>query len=267
LSHQVASVERRLGIRLFNRTTRSVSLTEAGEALLHRVRPALREIDEALLDVDRLKSEPSGMLRLNTSEGGAERIVPLIVDFLAAYPQMRVDLVTEGRLVDIVAEGFDASLRLPDVIPQDMVSVSIGQTESFVLVASPEYLKGRAEVTTPGDLLAHDCIRARLPSGRLVDWEFERAEETINLDVSGRFIAGNTELSATAARNHAGIAYVSMRTVEDDLTTGRLVQLLPDWSEPYEGLCLYYPNRRLPSAGLRAFIDHVVSWRKRSRRT
>jgi len=263
LSHQVANVEKRLGIRLFNRTTRSVSLTEAGEALLQRVRPALNEIDAALEAVDHLRSTPSGVLRLNTSEGGAKRVLPLVLDFLSAYPDMRVDLVTEGRLVDIVAEGFDAGLRLQEIVPKDMVCIPLGQTESFVLVASPHYLQGRKAPSSPGDLLSHECIRARLPSGSLVEWELERGGEAISVDVKGRLVVGSTELSVLAARQHAGIAYVSLRSVLDDIQSGGLVKLLPDWSPPYPGIALFYPSRRLPSAGLRAFIDHVQAWRKR----
>ncbi len=265
LSHQVAAVEKRLGIRLFNRTTRSVSVTEAGAALLERVRPALIEIDAALEAVDHLRSTPSGILRLNTSEGGAVRVLPLVLDFLSAYPEMKVDLVTEGRLVDIVAEGFDAGLRLQEVVPKDMICVPLGQTESFVLVATPAYLEGRPLPASPGDLLGHECIRARLPSGALVDWELERNGEAVTVAVKGRLIAGSTDLSLLAARRDAGIAYVPLRAVEDELADGSLVQLLADWSPPYPGIALFYPSRRLPSAGLRAFIDHAAAWRKAAR--
>jgi len=265
LSHQVANVEKRVGIRLFNRTTRSVSLTEAGEALLLRVRPALNEIDAALEAVDHLRATPSGMLRLNTSEGGAERVLPLILDFLSVYVDMKVDLVTEGRLVDIVAEGFDAGLRLQEVIPKDMICVPLGQTEAFVLVASPTYLSARGRPNSPGDLLNHECIRARLPSGSLVSWELERNGEVVTPDVKGRLIAGSTDLSVLAARQHAGIAYVSLRSVQEDVDCGRLIQLLAEWTPPYPGLALFYPSRKLPSAGLRAFIDHVHGWRRASK--
>ncbi|MFC5757854.1 LysR family transcriptional regulator [Rhizobium sp. GCM10022189] len=265
LSHQVANVEKRVGIRLFNRTTRSVSLTEAGEALLQRVRPALNEIDAALEAVDHLRATPTGVLRLNTSEGGAERVLPLVLDFLASYPEMKIDLVTEGRLVDIVAEGFDAGLRLQEVVPKDMICVPLGQTESFILVASPVYLEGKTLPSSPGDLLNHECIRARLPSGSLVDWELERNGEAISVNVKGRLIAGSTELSVQAARQHAGIAYVSLRSVQEDIASGRLIQLLPEWTPPYPGIALFYPSRRLPSAGLRAFIDHAQAWRKSPR--
>lgn len=261
LSHQIASVERRVGIRLFNRTTRSVALTEAGAAFLDRVRPALADIDEALAMVDHLRDTPSGVLRLNTSEGGAERVLPLVLDYLQKYPEMRVDLVTEGRLVDIVAEGFDAGLRLPDAIPQDMVAISLGMTEAFVLVASPRYLSGR-KPATPGDLLAFECIRARMPSGKPIEWELEKDGETVRVQIGGRLTAGNSELALAAARRDAGIAYVPLRAAEEDLATGRLIQLLSEWTPPYPGLSLYYPNRKLPSAGLRAFIKHVIDARR-----
>lgn len=265
LSHQVAKAEKRLGIRLFNRTTRAVSLTEAGDALLQRVRPALNEIDAALEAVDHLRATPSGNIRLNTSEGGADRVLPLIIDFMVAYPDVSVDLVTEGRLVDIVAEGFDAGLRLQDDVPKDMVCLPLGQSEAFVLVASPSYLRGKELPASPGDLLNHECVRARLPSGKLVDWELERNGETLNVGVKGRLIVGSTDLSVSAALRHAGIAYVSLRSVEDDIEAGRLVRLLPEWTPPYPGLSLYYPSRRLPSAALRAFIDHIKTWRRSGR--
>ncbi|MCM2458162.1 LysR family transcriptional regulator [Rhizobium sp. CG4] len=262
LSHQVANVEKRLGIRLFNRTTRSVSVTEAGQALLERVRPALNEIDAALEAVDHLRVTPSGTIRLNTSEGGAERVLPLVVDFLRTYPDIKVDLVTDGRLVDIVADGFDAGLRLQEIVPKDMISISLGQTESFVLVASPNYLRGKTTPMSPGDLLQHECVRARLPSGSLVTWELEKNGESISVDVKGRLIAGSTELSVLAARQHAGIAYVALRSVRDDIDRGDLLQLLPEWTPPYPGIALFYPSRKLPSAALRAFIDHTITWRR-----
>jgi len=262
LSHQIANVEKRLGIRLFNRSTRSVSITQAGEALLSRVRPALDEIDAALEAVDHLRSTPSGTLRLNTSDGGAERALPLILDFMATYPSVQVDLVTDGKLIDIVAQGFDAGLRLQETVPRDMICVPLGQSESFVIVASPSYLEARQIPATPGDLLKHECIRARLPSGSLLPWELERNGEAVLVDVKGRLVVGNTELGATAARRHAGIAYVSLREVELDLENGALIQLLAEWTPPYPGLALYYPSRRLPSASLRAFIDHVQIRRK-----
>jgi len=262
LSHMVASLERRLGVRLFNRTTRSVAVTEAGEQFLARVQPALREIAEAVETVNRFRDTPAGLLRLNTSEGGAERILPIVLDFMVAYPEMRVDLVSEGRMIDIVAAGFDAGIRLAEAVPQDMVSVPLGIDEAMIVVGAPSYLAARGEPKAPADLFGHDCIRARLPSGAILRWEFERQGEEIRIDPPGRLTLGSPELSRQAAAAGAGLAYVSARTAAAELESGRLQQVLQDWTPPFPGLCLYYPRQRLPSAGLRAFIAHFQKVRK-----
>ncbi len=175
LSHTLASVERRLGVRLFNRTTRSVALTEAGEQFLARARPALREIGDAVDGVNRFRDTPTGLLRLNASEGGAERILPTVLSFLAACPDMRVDLVSDGRLVDIVAEGFDAGVRGAGAAPQDMVALPLGQAERFLLVASPDYLAVQAAVAGAGvACVIERAISDELASGQLTamleDW-------------------------------------------------------------------------------------------------
>jgi DNA-binding transcriptional LysR family regulator len=263
LSHSVASIEGRLGVRLFNRTTRSVSLTEAGEHFLARIQPALRDIAEAVETVNRFRDTPAGLLRLNSSEGGAERILPIVLDFLAAYPDMRVDLVSEGRLVDIVASGFDAGLRHVEAIPQEMVALSLGLDEAFIVVGAPEYLARHGVPATPADLLGHECVRARLPSGAMIRWEFERHSEGIRIEVTGRLILGSPGLSQQAAVAGAGLAYVNQRSAQADLTGGRLVQVLADWTPAYPGLCLYYPVQRLPSAGLKAFIAFFQAARER----
>jgi DNA-binding transcriptional LysR family regulator len=262
LSHAVASTERQLGLRLFNRTTRSVSVTEAGEQFLARIQPALREIADAVETVNRFRDTPAGLLRLNTSEGGAERILPTVLDFMAAYPDMRVDLVSEGRMVDIVAAGFDAGLRLAEAVPQDMISLSLGIDEAMIVVGAPSYIKGRGAPQAPADLFGHDCIRARLPSGAILRWEFERQGEEIRIDPPARLTLGSPELSLQAARAGAGLAFVTERSALADLASGRLVQVLAEWTPPFAGLCLYYPRQRLPSAGLRAFIDHFQASRR-----
>ncbi|WP_343716135.1 LysR family transcriptional regulator [Inquilinus sp.] len=262
LSHMVASLERRLGVRLFNRTTRSVAVTEAGEQFLARIQPALREIAEAVETVNRFRDTPAGLLRLNSSEGGSARILPVVLDFMAAYPEMRVDLVTEGRMIDIVAAGFDAGIRLAEAVPQDMVSVPLGIDEAMIVVAAPGYLAARGVPRAPADLFGHDCIRARLPSGAILRWEFEHQGEEIRIDPPGRLTIGSPELSQHAALAGAGLAFVSARTAAADLESGRLRQVLADWTPSFPGLCLYYPRQRLPSAGLRAFIAHFQKARK-----
>ena len=263
LSHQVAALEKRLGVRLFNRTTRSVALTEAGEHFLARIQPALRDIEEAVETVNRFRDNPAGTLKLNTSEGGALRVLPVLLDFLRRYPEMSVDLVSEGRMVDIVAGGFDAGLRLAEAVPQDMVSIPMGRDEEFAVVGTSGYFEGRPVPKVPADLLVHECVRARMPSGGIYRWEFERFGEEIRIDAPGRLTLGSHELALEAARQGAGLAYASLRSVEAELEAGSLVRVLAEWTPPFAGLCLFYPRQRLPSAGLRAFIDHFQRARKR----
>lgn len=254
LSHAIASMERRLGVRLFNRTTRSVSLTEAGEQFLARVQPALREIAGAVEGVNQFRDSPTGLLRLNASEGAAARVLPIVLDFMARYPDMRIDVVSEGRMVDIVADGFDAGLRLGEAVPQEMISLSLGIEEAMIVVGSPTYLAARGTPKVPADLFAHECIRARLPSGAILRWEFERQGEETRVDPPGRLILGSPNLSAAAAVAGAGLAYVNAQASATELASGALVQVLADWTPPFPGIALYYPRQRLPSAGLRAFI-------------
>jgi len=265
LSHQVASVERRLGVRLFNRTTRSVSLTEAGEHFLARVNPALREIADAVETVNRFRDTPAGLLRLNASDGGAERILPMVLDFMAAYPDMRVDVAVDGRLVDIVAEGFDAGVRGGGAVPQDMIALPFGVPETFMIVGSPAYFQAHGRPQAPADLLRHACIRVRMPSGALLPWEFERRGEEVRIEPPGRLVVGSPMLAVQAAVAGAGVAYVIERAMSDELASGRLVRVLDEWTPPFPGVCLYYPRQRLPSAGLAAFIEHVRTARRRER--
>ncbi|WP_298368521.1 LysR family transcriptional regulator [Azospirillum sp.] len=263
LSHAIAAMERRLGVRLFNRTTRSVSLTEAGEHFLARVQPALREIADAVETVNRFRDTPAGLLRINASEGAAKRVLPTVMEFMAAYPDMRVDLVTDGRMIDIVAAGFDAGLRLAEAVPQDMVSLPMGIDEAFAVVATPGYWERHGVPHAPADLFGHECIRVRLPSGVIARWEFEAQGEDIWIEPPGRMILGSPDLGLLAARAGAGIAYVNLNAASEDLAAGRLARVLIDWTPPFPGVCLYYPRQRLPSAGLRAFIGHFKSARRR----
>lgn len=262
LSHSIAGMERRLGVRLFNRTTRSVSLTEAGEHFLGRIHPALREIADAVETVNQFRDTPSGLLRINASEGGAERLLPIVLSFMTAYPDMRIDLASDGRMVDIVAEGFDAGVRGGDAVPQDMVALPLGIQEAYAIVASPAYFEARGVPQVPADLLQHDCIRVRMPSGALLRWEFERRGEEVRIEPPGRLVLGSINLSIQAAVAGAGVAYVIERYVADEFASGRLVRALTEWTLPFPGVCLYYPRQRLPSAGLAAFIEHFKAWRR-----
>lgn len=256
LSHAMLALERELGVRLLNRTTRSVSPTEAGEALLARLAPVLRDLDEALDAVADARGNPSGTLRINANESAARLLLKTVVPrFLKRFPGMSLDLVAEGRLVDIVEQGFDAGVRLGESIPRDMVAVRISDDLRFVVVAAPSYLAGRTPLITPDDLRSHDCIRQRLPSGKRYRWEFRKHGQEVAIDVPGVLTLDHNGLMVEAASDGLGLAYVPESTARDWLDDGRLVTVLEDWCPFIPGLCLYYPGHRHVPAGLRAFID------------
>ena len=256
LSHVIRGLEARIGVRLLHRTTRSVSATEAGQRLVERLQPVLRDLDLALAEVDRFRSRPSGTLRINSAEGPARLLLATVVPaFLHRHPEMSLDLVTEGRLVDVVAEGFDAGIRLGEAVPQDMVAVRFGGTVRFVAVASPGYLAAHHTPQTPDDLARHACIRYRLRSGRLFRWEFARHGQEMTVEVPGPLILDHVELMAEAAASGLGIAYVPERTADPFMADGRLLTVLDDWCPRIPGLFLYYPGHRQVPPGLRAFID------------
>lgn len=263
LSQAIAELEARLSVRLFNRTTRSVAPTPAGEQFVAEIAPALIAIRDAADAVNRHRATPAGMLRLNTSAGAARRILqPVIFEYLKRYPEMSVDIVTEGRLIDIVREGFDAGFRLAEQVPADMISVPLGRDERLIVVGSPAYLARRPPPATPADLLKHDCVRMRLPSGGVYRWEFEKDGEQMLVDVSGRLTLDEGGMIHEAALAGHGLAYMSEWQFERDLRDGRLVQLLADWTPSFPGLCLYYPGRRHVPAGLRALIDLIQERRR-----
>jgi DNA-binding transcriptional LysR family regulator len=256
VSHAVAMLEGRLGVRLFNRTTRSVSLTEAGEQFLARVSPALAEISGAMEGARQSTGRPAGSLRINTAEYSARTfLMPVIIDYNRLYPDVDIDLVTEGRMVDIVAEGFDLGVRILESIPQDMVAVPISREERFLVVATPDYFAAHGKPESPADLARHTCIRLRLPSGVMMRWEFERHGELTRLDPEGSLTLQSSDLVHEAAHAGLGIACLTERMVGADLASGALVPVLEEWTPPFPGLCLYYSRHRHMSAALRAFID------------
>ena len=209
-----------------------------------------------LAEVDRFRSRPSGTLRINSAEGPARLLLATVVPaFLHRHPEMSLDLVTEGRLVDVVAEGFDAGIRLGAAVPQDMVAVRFGGTVRFVAVASPGYLATHDAPRTPDDLARHACIRYRLRSGRLFRWEFARHGQEMTVEVPGPLILDHVELMADAAALGLGIAYVPERTADPSVADGRLRTVLDDWCPRIPGLFLYYPGHRQVPPGLRAFIN------------
>jgi DNA-binding transcriptional LysR family regulator len=255
LSHAVAALEARLGVRLFNRTTRSVSLSSAGERFVAEVTPALAAIREAMEGVDAQRDEPSGTLRLNTSLGAARMILgPLVLEYLRRYPKAKVEVVTEGALIDIVGQGFDAGIRLAEVVPADMIAVPINRTLRSLVLGSPAYFAGRERPRTPADLMTHQCIRARMASGAIYRWEFERHGESLTVDPPGALILDDSDLMLTAAVAGQGLTMLSETAAAPHLAEGRLEAVLKDWTPSYPGLCLYYPGRRNMPASLRAFI-------------
>ncbi|MDL2399143.1 LysR family transcriptional regulator [Rhizobium mayense] len=258
LSHAIATLEARMGVKLFNRTTRSVSLTEAGEEFLSRVGPALREISDAMEAVNQFRATPTGTLRINTAEGAARGLLmPFVLEFHRRFPDVHVDIVTEGKMIDIVADGFDAGIRIAETVPQDMVAVMLKAEERLIVTAARSYIEKRGRPETPQDLLAHDCIRLRLPSGTVYRWEFERHGQEIRLDVQGPMTLQSAELMLEAVLGGAGIGYMTERTAALGLAEGKLVHLLEDWTPPFPGICLYYPRHRHVPAGLKAFVGVI----------
>jgi len=255
LSNAVAKLEGHLGARLFNRTTRSVSLTDAGREFLERATPAVRDIHSAMEAVRSQQETPSGTLRINTFVAGAREIIsPLVLEFLRRYPKTHVDLVTEGRLVDIVADGFDLGVRRADFVPADMIAVPLGRPQRPIVVGSAAYFKQHGQPLHPADLLSHQCIRVRLPNGALLRWYFERRGQVEQMEVKGPITLDEGSLVRTAVMEGAGLGYLFDQHVREDIEARRLIQVLGDWSPPQADLCLYYPSRRNPSAALKAFI-------------
>lgn len=256
LSHAMKSLEDRLGVRLLHRTTRSVALTEAGDRLLARLAPVLEDMDAALAEACATRDVPAGTVRINAPETAAWMLVRDVVPWvLDRYPEVSVDVVTEGRFVDIVEAGFDAGVRLGETVPQDMVAVRFGCDMRFVTVASPNYLKRAGHPQAPEDLQRHACIRHRMPSGKLYRWEFEREGEPRVIDVPGRLTLNSISLMVEAALEDRGVAYVPTPAAAPYLRSGRLVTVLDEWCPPGPGVMLYYPgHRRVPSA-LQAFVQ------------
>jgi DNA-binding transcriptional LysR family regulator len=255
LSNAIRKLEASLGVRLFNRTTRSVSLTDAGRVFVEQLGPALQDIRSAMEAVRSQQATPSGTLRINAFATAAREILsPLVLEFLRRHPQVHVDLVTEGRLVDIVAEGFDLGVRVADLVPSDMIAVSLGRPQRYAVVGAPAYLETHGRPRVPPDLVNHQCIRVRLPNGALYRWRFEKRGQTVQIDANGPITLDESSLARTAVLEGVGLGFFMEQDVRADIEAGRLVRVLKDWTPPLAGLCLYYPGRRNPSAALKAFI-------------
>lgn len=261
LSHAMRNLETRLGLRLLQRTTRSVAPTEAGERLLARLSPALLDIESALDEVNTFRDSPLGTLRINAPKAAVELVLaPLVTRFLSAHPGMRVELVADDAFVDIVAEGFDAGVRFGESLQQDMVAVPLGPPQDFVVVASPGYLAAHGRPEHPSDLQQHACIRIRFPSGAFYRWEFARGAEQLEVEVDGPLATGEMCAILRAAEDGLGVAFTYTQYAAPGLASGQLVKVLEDWTAPAARLFLYYPSRKLMPAGLRAFIEMLREW-------
>lgn len=255
LSHAIGKLETNLGVRLFNRTTRSVSLTEAGRLFVGQVGPTLQDMRSALDGVRAHRETPSGTIRINAAPFAAREIMsPLVVEFLRRYPEMTIDIVTEGRLIDVVADGFDLGVRVAGLVPSDMIAVPLGRPQRHAVVGSPSYFERHGKPRVPPDLLHHICIRVRLPDGGLFRWRFEKDGEIAQLDVRGPIILDEGSLARIAVGESIGIGFFLEQDVLADIASGDLIRILEDWTPPSPGLCLYYPGRRNLSAGMRAFL-------------
>jgi len=257
LSHAVSALERRIGVRLFNRTTRSVSLTEAGEQFVASISPALKQIEDAVIAATSRQATPSGALRINASGAAALQMWPIFEEYVRRYPAVALDVATTGRFVDIVREGFDAGVRLAESVPKDMIAIPIGPRQSFAVVGSAAYFRKYPKPKSPADLKGHRCIRMRLPNGSMGRWDFERRGERFLVDVDGILTLDEPALLHKAALAGLGLAYLNLWRVQSDIKRHRLVRVLDEWTAPFEGLCLYYPGRRHVPAPLRALIDLV----------
>lgn len=263
ISTTIGSLERNLGVRLFNRTTRSVSLTDAGRTFVDQVTPALRDIRNAMDGARSQQDIPSGVLRINAFATGAREVMaPLILNYLRAYPQVHIDLVTEGKLVDVVADGFDFGIRRADLVPSDMIAVTLGRPRSYAVVASPQYIEAHGRPRAPTDLLEHACIRVRLPNGALYPWELEKNGKPSRINVPGRLTLDEASLSRIAVLEHFGLGFFMESDVRDDIKAGRLVRVLTDWTPPLAPLALYYPDRKNPSAAFRLFVAMARAFTK-----
>jgi DNA-binding transcriptional LysR family regulator len=257
LSHTVRGLEVRLGLRLLTRTTRSVSPTEAGERLLQTVGHRFEEIEAELEALSELRDKPAGTIRITAGEHAANTILwPALVKFLPRYPDIKVEISVDHKLVDIVAERFDAGVRSGEQVAKDMIAVRIGPDMRMAVVGAPAYFASRSQPKKPQDLTDHNCINLRLPTyGGLYAWEFEKSGRELKVRVEGQLTLNSTGQMLTAALAGFGLAYVPDDAARPYLAEGSLTQVLADWCPPYSGYHLYYPSRRQPSAAFALLVD------------
>jgi DNA-binding transcriptional LysR family regulator len=259
VSELVRNLETRVGVRLVERTSRSVAASPGGQRLMERLRPALDDYRAALESLNEFRSKPAGLLRLAVAPPAADFILaPVIARFLSLYPEISIDVSVDRDIVDIVAGHFDAGIRPGESIARDMIAMRISDEMPFVVVASPTYLRQHGTPTTPQELTEHVCIRLRLPSGSLAPWRFGKKRRTFEVHVDGQLTANELPIAVTAAIDGAGLIQIPHAYVAPDLAAGRLVTVLADWARPpVDGFFLYYPSRRQIRPPLSALVDYL----------
>lgn len=256
LSQTIRALEERLGLRLLTRTTRSVSPTEAGERLLRTLAPRFEEIETELTALTALRAQPAGTIRITAGEHAAISVLePALKGFLPSHPDIHVEIIVDYGLTDIVADRFDAGVRLGEQVAKDMIAVRIGPDMRMAVVGSPAYFSDRQIPVTPHDLTTHNCINMRFPTyGGLFSWEFEKEGRELNVRVDGQLVYNNLSLRINSALNGLGLAYVPEDQVLSHVKNGRLIRVLEDWSAPFAGYHLYYPSRRQTAPALSVLI-------------
>jgi DNA-binding transcriptional LysR family regulator len=257
LSHTIRELEERLGVRLLSRTTRSVAPTEAGERLLHNIGPRFDEIEAEVAAVRDLREKPAGTIRITATENASETIlVPKLAPLLRDYPDLKVEIIIDYGLADIVARQYDAGVRSGEQVAKDMIAVRIGPDMRMAVVGAPSYFRRHPEPKRPQDLIGHNCINLRLPShGGVYSWEFEKGGRELRVRVEGQFIFNATSQMLNAALAGSGLAYVPESMMQSYLAKGRLKRVLEDWCLPYSGYHLFYPSRRQSSAAFALMVD------------
>jgi DNA-binding transcriptional LysR family regulator len=257
LSQTIRGLEERLGLRLLTRTTRSVAPTEAGERLVRVMGPKFDEIDAELAALSELRDKPSGSIRITTHEHAAEAVLcPALAKLLPDYPDIKVEVVIESAMTDIVAAGYDAGIRAGEQVAKDMIAVRVGPDMRMAVVGAPGYFAMRKRPRMPQDLTAHNCINLRLPTyGGLYAWEFEKNGRELKVRVEGQLVLNSTGLMLDAALAGSGLAYLPEDQVQAHLASGRLIRVLADWCQPFSGYHLYYPSRRQPTPAFALLVD------------
>jgi DNA-binding transcriptional LysR family regulator len=256
LSHTIRELEARLGVRLLTRTTRSVSPTEAGERLIRSAGPRLEEIEAELAAISELRERPAGTIRITATEHAADAILwPRLAKLLRQFPDIKLEIVVDYGLTDIVAQRYDAGVRSGEQVAKDMIAVRIGPDMRMAVVGAPAYFRRQGEPKKPQDLIGHNCINLRLPSGGLYAWEFEKNRHELRVRVDGQLTFNTTAQMMNAALAGFGLTQVPEGLVQPHLAKGRLKRVLEDWCPPFSGYHLYYPSRRQSSAAFALVVD------------